>query len=59
MQLDHLSDCLPRSQAVESPLLSTLSNYVSPDETVLDVIFLDLPKYKTHSYNQVRSSTLP
>ena len=53
MQLDHVSDWLPRPEAVESPLLCTLSNYVSPDETVLDVIFLDLPKYKTHTYNQV------
>ena len=52
MHIPHMSDWLPRPQAVDSPLLSTLSNYVSPDETVLDVIFLDLPAYKTHSYNQ-------
>jgi len=52
MKLDHLSTWQPQPHSFESPLLSILSNHVSQDETVLDVIFLDLPAFKTHAYNQ-------
>ena len=58
MQLNHLTDWMPH-QSFDSPLLSAASNhvnYVSPDETVLDVMYLDLPAYKSHSYNQVSES---
>ena len=54
MRIDHLSDWMGH-QSHRSPLLSAASNhvnFVSPDETLLDVIYLDLPKYKRHAYHQ-------
>lgn len=54
MNVDHLSDWMGH-KAVDSPLLSAASNhvnFVSPDETVLDVIYLDLPTFKKHKYHQ-------
>jgi 6-phosphofructokinase 1 len=54
MNVDHLSDWMGH-RAVDSPLLSAASNhvnFVSPDETVLDVIYLDLPSFKKHKYHQ-------
>jgi hypothetical protein len=54
MKLPHLADWLPKQNAnIDSPLLSLLSNTVSPDETCLDSIIID-SIHQEEKYKQYR-----